>query len=561
MLGQRIIESYADLENEDSSLLRAEPCTGLTIRRIKSAGLRIVTESELPSPDAPDGVLQDQTHTLYPPSHPYSRLSVRTPDTSHTFGLPNPSMLSPYARSPRSFAATPSSASTERHIARRLSRYSRAESALHSAVEASSAEISPHELQIRVLEQATAMLSEQARDAQACAERLRACLADKELSLEELKALQRERWLEERKSNSRQSQSAQARDLLTKLSSPIREETPLFDSPSAMSRREANLARFLRRSPTRVVFPLMRSPSVSPVSPFRRETISQVRPMRLRASAMELALRSPLRVHTRSKSLDSGHSRSNSESTDATFVSQGSSGQTTVAQASSPPLKGLPPSSPPLLPHTMKGDVDGVVSIAALAKLRPRDELLAEVGDVSLPDYAVDLLENLVASSLDISLHEIATADRTPAKHVHSESSPDIAFPSPSPADDTPPAGPSTPLRTLGRQRSQSDVPLSPTFPPTTSPSPRRRAGASPKPSFRQSLLVPKFSSLRLSSPSLVPVPEGSSGDAHSRPQSSMSGFPHVFDSSSAVHVNGGTDTDSERTGDHRRFSVISFRR
>ncbi|KAI0648935.1 hypothetical protein C8Q79DRAFT_483076 [Trametes meyenii] len=567
MLGQRIIESYADLENENSSLLRAEPCTGLTIRRIKSAGLRIVTESELPSPGAPDGVLQDQTNTLYPPSrHPYSRLSVRTPDTSHTFGLPNPSMLSPsYARSPRSFSATPSSASTERHIARRLSRYSRAESALHSAVEVSSTEVSPHELQIRVLEQATAMLSEQARDAQACAERLRACLADKELSLEELKTLQRERWLEEHKSNARQSQSAQARELLTKLSSPV-QEAPLFDSPSAMSRQEANLARFLRRSPTRVVLPLVRNPSMSPVSPYRRETISQVRPMRLRASAMELALRSPLRVHTRSRSLDSGHSRSNSESTDATFVSRGSSGQTTVAQASSAQPKGLPSNPPPLLPHSIKGDVGGVVSIAALAKLRPRDELLAEVGDVALPDYAVDLLEDLVASSLDISLRDVATVDRAPAIHAHSESSPDITFPSPSsPAADVALAEPSPPPRTLGRQRSQSDGPPSPTFPgkPATSVSPRRRAGASPKSSFRQSLLVPKFSSLRLSSPSLLPVPEGSSGDARSRPQSSMSGYPLAFDSSSAVHESGSTDTDMnpERAGDHRRFSVISFRR
>lgn len=46
MLGQKIIESYADFENDNASYLLPEPSTGLTIRRIKSAGLRIVTESE-----------------------------------------------------------------------------------------------------------------------------------------------------------------------------------------------------------------------------------------------------------------------------------------------------------------------------------------------------------------------------------------------------------------------------------------------------------------------------------------------------------------------------------
>lgn len=579
MLGQRIIESYADLPNDDSPLLQAEPFTSLTVRRIKSAGLRIVTESESESPD----VLRVCSHT---PARtltlimfritqiPCDRLTIatrscpsgtlcngplleacciqlpRTPDTSHTFGLPNPSMFSPDSTSSRRHTpiSTPSPASAELLASRRLSRYSRAESALQSAVEASSAEVSPHELQIQVLERATAVLSEQARDAQACAERLRACLADKELPPEEFKSLQRARWLEEHKSTSKQAQSAHTRELVVKLSSPIREEPPLVESPHVMTREEVNLARFLQRSPTRIAFPPTRSPPVSPVL-HRRKTLTQVRPLRLRMSAMDLALRSPLRTHGRSSSLDGGHARSESASTDATFVSQGSSGQTAVTKPSIPHLKLASSLSP--LPFSSKGE--GTVSIEKLTALRSREELLADIGDVTLPDYAVDLLEDLVSSSLDISLPDIAGIGSAPT--IHAGSTPDIPFSST--ADYGP--EPITPLRFSGRVRSQSDTPPSPSS--ITSPITRRRSAApTPRSSFRHSLAAPRFSSLRLNAPSLEAVPEGPStgSDAPSRPHSSMSGR-FMLDSSSALHES--TDGSARPSGDQRRFSVVSFRR
>ncbi|KAI0349725.1 hypothetical protein OH77DRAFT_1170774 [Trametes cingulata] len=533
MLGQRIIESYADLEDDNSSLLRPEPYTGLTIRRIKSAGLRIVTENESSSPDA----LQDHTNT-FPRRYRQSYLAIRTPDTSHTFGFPNPSMLSPEHAPSYTAVSPPSSASTELLTARRLSRYSRAESALHSAVEASSVEISPQELQIRALEQATALLSEQARDAQTCAEKLRACLADKELSPEEARSLQRQRWLEEHKSNSRQEQSVRTRQLLTKLSSPVQEEYSLFDSPSAMTRREANLARFLQQSPTRISIAHTRL-SPLPHTIYRRKTICQLRPMRLRPSAMELALRSPLRLHSRSRSLDGGHARSNSDSTDATFVSQGSSGQTAVTPASDPPRKLSSSLSPP--PFSSKGEA--VVSIERLTPLRSRDELLAEVGDITLPDYAVDLLEDLVATSLDVSLRGITAVESVPA--IHHGPPPE-------------PVSASASLRTSGRLRSQSDIPTSSSLPPLNT-NVRRRSVISPKSPFRQTLQVPKLS-VRLSSPSLLPVPETAEAGQRSRPHSSMSGR-YPLDSSSARNEHWDEEHPGAQEADHRRFSVVSFRR
>ncbi|KAI0329308.1 hypothetical protein GY45DRAFT_1253216 [Cubamyces sp. BRFM 1775] len=565
MLGQKIIESYAEFENDNASFL-PEPSTGLTIRRIKSAGLRIVTESETLSLE---NTLRDNTNALRPPAadHRLSYLSVRTPDTSHTFGVPNPSMhpVGP-SQQDGSAASTPSSASAaEALVARRLSRYSRAESALHSAVELSSAEVSPQELQIRALEQATALLSEQARDAQSCAERLRACLADKELTPEELKALQRERWLEEHRSRARHDQLLHTRELATKLASPIKEDLePLFASPADMTRHEANLARFLQHSPTRIAFPTTRSPSISPAVAYRRETISQVRPMRLRPSAMELALRSPVRTHSRSKSLDGArHSRSGSDMTDVTFVSQGSSGQTAVAQTSIPEPKAA--SSLPIPPPpTNKGE--GTVTIEHLTKLRTRDELLAEVGDVVLPEYAVDLLEDLSVSNIDISLREISPADIEPQTPLARSTS---VAPSESPivltfahADTEPLTPPRSPFS--DRLRTQSDASSAPSLPDTasnSSPNARRRSGLIPKSPFRQSLHVPKFSSLRLSSPSLVPVAEAD------RPSSSMSARAPLaaLDSSSSVNVNAPRAREqrgSAESGDsRRRFSVVSFRR
>ncbi|KAI0833682.1 hypothetical protein BC628DRAFT_1307940 [Trametes gibbosa] len=550
MLGQRIIEFYPEFDHEGSSLLQSEPLTGLTVRRIKSAGLRIVTESE--APPSPD-VLRDDTNVFQPSNRRNSYLSIRTPDTSHTFGIPNPSMLSPAIAGtpqhlhPHTPSSTQSSSSAEL-ASRRLSRYSRAESALQSAVEASSAEMSPQELKIRALEQATASLREQARDAQACAERLRACLASKDLSPDEVSALQRARWLEERKSSARQAQSAHTQDLMAQLSSPV-EESPIFQSPYSMTRREANLSRFMQRSPTRITFLPTRNPPVFPVLS-RRKTLSQVRPMRLRASAMDLALRSPMRTHARSRSLDGSHSRSNSDATDATCVSQGSSGQTAVAQTSLPQMKTSASISP------FSCDDNGIIRIEKLAAPRPRDELLALMGDVPLPDYAVDLLEDLVASSMDISLQEITVADGTSA--IPSGSTPDIAS---SPAYEEPLVF-STHPRASSRIRSQSDITSSSYSPsPSSSAHPRPAVSSPSKLSFRHSLAFPRFSSLRRSSPSLVPVTESADSEGYSRPHSSLSGR-FVLDSSSVFHEP--DDHHRLHAGaavDHRRFSVVSFRK
>ncbi|KAI0775026.1 hypothetical protein BD413DRAFT_471821 [Trametes elegans] len=547
MLGQRILESYPDVEDdsERSSLLRVEPPGGLTIRRIKSAGLRIVTESEIPTADT----FRDYTNTL---QLPHRHLPLRTPDTSHTFGLPNPSMLSPEDAHPYPYASSPPSASAEQLAARRLSRYTRAESALRSAVDALAAEVCPHELQIRVLELATAMLSDQARDAQACVERLRGCLSDGDLPPDEHRSLQHERWLEEHRYSARRDLCSRAREVLEKMASPVQDKAVMFESPTAMTRQEANLATFMQRSPTRLCCPSTRSPTVLPATAYRRKTVSQVRPLRLRASAMDVALRAPLRIHTRSRSLDGGHSRSNSAASDATFVSQGSSGQTAVTRPSIPQLKAsLPLSPPPFL-----DDGSGFVNIKTAASLRSKEELLAEVGDVPLPDYAIDLLEDLVASSLDISLQESGAVDSAPVIHI--DSTAELTFRTLYDGE------PSTP-RPLGRLRTQSDTPPSPSRGPSADARPRPFLSSTS--AFRASLHPPAFSSSRTASPLLFAVPEAGAA-SRSRPQTSLSEQYALDDASSAMHDTGESEGEDAGEGeahaqarDARRFSVVSFRK
>ncbi len=509
----------------------------------------------------------------------------RTPDTSHTFGRPNPTTMSP-KRPSSSRLSTPSTSTPSPAIrARRLSRYSQAESALRSAVEVSSAEVSPQELQIRALEKATAILGEQARDAQACALKLRqAVKTQKGLSPEEVKLLQRECWLEERRSSARKDQSAQTRDLLTKLCSPISEvPPPLVESPNLMTQREVNLAKFMQLSPTRITVPLLnRSTSTSPVVRDRRQTISQVRPMQLRTSALDLALRSPISAHRRTMSADGNHSRRGSNSTDATLVSDEPNQQTRQAKFNPK----LPPSP------TWGLGLDGVVRIEKAGSPRPRDSLEAEVGDVSIPDYAVGLLEELIA---DVTLPALIIPSLTASSPQYPSSSP--LTPSPvfartslsmpdftlfeldetasRPSTPTSPSWTSRPpSRILDRLRSQPDIraaAAAAAAPVTTPLRPRpTTANAHLRASVTQSLHNPldngssvfKFSSMRLTSPSLVTVPE-SDTDLESRPQSSMSGY--IFESPETVlgrNSQAGADHgESEGRTIRRRFSLRSFRR
>ncbi|KAI1797417.1 hypothetical protein LXA43DRAFT_877659 [Ganoderma leucocontextum] len=605
MLGERIVEPFPTIEDGEGLLSLPEPCGGLTVRRVKSAGLRIVTESDALWPASSSA----NANCLRPASNRLSYYPLSTtPDTSHTFGRPNPTMASP--KHPRRLAPSPSSFPSAAILhSRRLSRYSQVERALRSAVETCSSELSPQELQIRALEKATAMLSDQARDAQACAAKLRARLegtGSKPLSPDELRTLQHEYWMEEHRSAAKKDQSEKTRDLLTKLSSPVvGVPRPLSATPSTRgtTRQEANLAHFLQLSPTHVDLTHSRSPSTSPILLTRRKTISQMRPLRLRSSAMDVALRAPIQERPRrSRSLDGTHSRRNSGSTDATFVSEDASEQTALAL----PLASLkaPLSSSP---------TDGFIRIENIVSRRPRHVLLAEVGEITIPDYATDLIEDFAASPVSVTtmLSPVFTSESpttvvfaSPPTVVSPVSPPaqsrplqshlkalslgaiEVGFPrasssmpdfsdftlterpstaepgSPTGGDPSPPPRPSSRAGSiLDRLRSpptDGSSPSTNTNAGTSTPFLHRRpptANATVRASATQSLLFPmrKFGSMRVTSPSLVTVPEA---EPIERPQSAMSsyGFPSpqtVLEHAEADEVG--------KTGGKGRFSMTLF--
>ena len=131
MLGQRILQSYPDLEDYDAPSEPAVFPTGLTVRRTKSAGLRIVTESEVLRSD--NSKVRPSRHLItklcpmryvsgtcecklplcqppiFPPNqvcHPFSSVTPRfKPLPEHpTQAIPSASQIPP-CRIPRSFSA------------------------------------------------------------------------------------------------------------------------------------------------------------------------------------------------------------------------------------------------------------------------------------------------------------------------------------------------------------------------------------------------------------------------------------------------------------------------
>lgn len=152
---------------------------------------------------------------------------------------------------------------------------------------------------------------------------------DKDLDPEEFVSLQRERWMEERRSQVRHEESLALSQLLTNLSRPdnIRVGSPSSleaekpgggpDCPekTRQAKRQANLLYYLNRSPTRLTF-ANRPPSSHPLThhqhqrlqersrPPLRRTISDIRTLRLRSTALVSAFEDPITGRLRSRSLN-----------------------------------------------------------------------------------------------------------------------------------------------------------------------------------------------------------------------------------------------------------------
>lgn len=193
---------------------------------------------------------------------------------------------------------------------RRLKRYSLAETKLAATLQKCAIEPSPQELQIRALEQATSVLSAHAKDSQETAERLRALLADRETDPETFEALQRDRWMQEKRQLAVDRESKVIHEYVLSLRrSSSEDESPsvagLGPSEDCEAKRRANLIRFFGSSVTRVPIFVHKTAEAYPVDRApRRMTMGDVTPMRSRTSSLISAFSQPIRGHSRSVSLD-----------------------------------------------------------------------------------------------------------------------------------------------------------------------------------------------------------------------------------------------------------------
>ncbi|KAI0059269.1 hypothetical protein BV25DRAFT_1163374 [Artomyces pyxidatus] len=246
---RKIIESYekefADVHSNITS--SRPPNAGLRVPRLKRPSLRIVTEDEHES-------LTGTSNTALPVDKP-AMLSTAlfTPDSSHTFGRPNPTSV-PFPR-PRSRIVSehtpdrapvpPASASKPSPNTRRLQRYARDESALRCSLHATRPERSARDLQIAHLEQATALLGLRALDAQARLQELHELLAAKDsgdnTGASRHQALLKERWMEEH----RVALVEEERGTLAKCSAALATKTD--GAPVAMTESPTQVAILPRR--------------------------------------------------------------------------------------------------------------------------------------------------------------------------------------------------------------------------------------------------------------------------------------------------------------------------
>ncbi|TCD64049.1 hypothetical protein EIP91_004598 [Steccherinum ochraceum] len=302
-----------------------------------------------------------------------------TPDTTHTFGLPNPTSIEEASDSGPSISSDVTNTSTHE---KRHRRYSQQEVALKSTLQHTTREPSRRDLQIRALERATALLSQHAKEAQDRANKLRSALTQRDVDPETFRTLQRERWMEERRSNARTEEAKALKQLMLRITGPdhapgTQRTQSLPTGAADVAKRQANLLSFSEKSPTKLFFTRRRGAKQHPQALHHSLTLSETRPMRLRTSAPVPALSKPTKVNrTRNSPLERGR----------------------PAASSSPISLATTPMS--------------VVELKVKQQPRTREQIDSDMSDVGLPSYALDLLGGFDDIRGEITLSSSAPASK-----------------------------------------------------------------------------------------------------------------------------------------------------
>lgn len=257
---------------------------------------------------------------------------------------------------------------------RKSSRYEAAHRALLDRSGHLPPETSPDDLKIKALEHATAYLHAQIQEAQECTEQLRRCLANRNTQVGERRSYQREKWRADRRLDALRSLMESTR--ATPQTVPKCSEDEMTSSPA---RKQANLSSFFQHGSRRA--PLRFNCAVTGKA-LERRVLKQVSPLQLKPTTPSTWTQSPL---VPDNILPLYARRRQSER----MISTSSPSYSTTEGTSTSSLSPKTPSD-----DNIRTTDDGVALILPPV-LRSHEEIVAEMGDIALPAYALNLLEDL----------------------------------------------------------------------------------------------------------------------------------------------------------------------
>ena len=240
---------------------------------------------------------------------------------------------------------------------------------------------SPEDLKIQTLERATAFVHTQIQEAQEYAEQLRGCLTDRNTKPGEYQSYQREKWRTDRRLSALMvlKESIQ----VTCHTGP---QNLQYETTSLPTRKRANLSSFFQRGSCKAP---LRFKCAATGKVLERRVLKQVSPLFLKPSAPS----------TRIHSLQVPHNlpplcirRKRSERVINTRESALASPSTSYSVTEGTSASDL---SSETLPDDDMGPAHDGIALILSQSLRSEEDIIAEMGDITLPAYALNLLEDL----------------------------------------------------------------------------------------------------------------------------------------------------------------------
>jgi len=270
---------------------------------------------------------------------------------------------------------------------RKPSRYEAAHRALIDRSRNLPPETPPEELKIQTLKRATTFLHAQIQEAQEYSEQLRRCLADRDTQPGEYQGYQREKWRADRR-------LATLRVLTesVQFAHPTIPQNSRDEMASLPARKRANLSSFFQRGSRKVPVRFNRAVTGKALE---RKVLKQVSPLLLKPSIPSARTRPPtvpddlpplyVRRRQSEKIINTASTR------EVPWTPPSASYSTTEGTSTSN-------LSPKTLPDSIGAMHDGIALILPSTHgctLRSNEEIIAEMGDITLPAYALNLLEDL----------------------------------------------------------------------------------------------------------------------------------------------------------------------